>query len=60
MPLGTGARVLDDLRTEKKSPYLFINTKTGNRLTTISKVWDRIRQQAGMPAPLASLAMKRR
>ena len=41
--------VLDKLRTEGKSSHLFTNSRTGNRLTTISKVWIRIRKAAGLP-----------
>lgn len=39
---------LNSLST-KHQPYLFINTRTGNRLTTISKTWDRLRKEAGFP-----------
>ena len=41
-------QILDDLGTEKKSPYLFINTRTGNRLTEVSKVWGRLRTAANL------------
>lgn len=39
---------LNSLST-KHQPYLFINTRTGNRLTTIGKTWDRLRKEAGFP-----------
>ena len=51
VPLSAAAiKVLDDVGTEGKSPYLFINPVTKKRLTTISKVWNRLRNKAGLPA----------
>lgn len=41
--------VLDSLGTEGKHEYLFVSPRTGQRLTTVSKVWERIRRKAGMP-----------
>jgi integrase len=50
VPLSDAAlHVLDNVGTEGKSSHLFINTRTGKRLTTIAKVWCRIREEAGMP-----------
>ena len=50
VPLSDAAiRVLDSLKTERRSPHLFINKRTGNQLSTISKTWDRLREEAGMP-----------
>jgi integrase len=41
--------VLDQLDTEGKHEYLFINRKTGKPYTTIHKVWKRLRAEAGLP-----------
>ena len=41
--------VLNQLETEGKSEYLFTNSKTGARLTTISKVWRALKQEADLP-----------
>jgi integrase len=41
--------ILDELDTESKSEYLFTSSRTGDRLTDISKVWGRIRSKAGIP-----------
>jgi len=41
--------VLDRLGTEGKSAHLFINLKTGERLTAINKVWGRLRVKAELP-----------
>ncbi len=41
--------ILDQLGTEGKYDYLFVNRKTGNPFTTITKVWDRLRKKAGLP-----------
>jgi integrase len=41
--------ILDKLDTESKSEYLFTSSRTGDRLTDISKVWGRIRNKAGIP-----------
>ena len=48
-PLNDAAlEVLDQLETKGKSEWLFTNVKTGNRLTTINKTWQQIRQDAGL------------
>lgn len=41
--------VINSLGTKGKSEYLFISSRSGERMTTISKVWDRIRRSAGLP-----------
>lgn len=41
--------IIDGLDTEGTSDYLFVSSRTGARLTDISKVWGRIRNKAGMP-----------
>jgi integrase len=41
--------ILDNLDTAGKSDYLFVSSRTGDRMTDISKVWGRIRNLAGMP-----------
>lgn len=41
--------VLDALDTKDKFEYLFINRKTRKPYTTIHKVWERIRAEAGLP-----------
>jgi len=41
--------VIDKLDTKGKYDYLFINKKTGKPYTTITKVWDRLRNKAGLP-----------
>lgn len=49
VPLSDAAiRVLDNLGTERRSPHLFINKRTGKPLTTISKTWGRLREEAGI------------
>jgi integrase len=45
----TAHSILNGLQSKKKYDFLFINTKTGKPYTTISKVWDRLRQEAGFP-----------
>lgn len=50
IPLNDHAiEVLDRLGTEGKSDHLFINLKTGERLTAVNKVWGRLRVKAGLP-----------
>lgn len=50
IPLNESAiQVLDQLGTEGKSDHLFINLKTGGRLTVVNKVWGRLRTKAGLP-----------
>lgn len=38
--------VLNELGTEGKFEHLFISSKTGERLSAIHKVWDRLRRKA--------------
>jgi integrase len=50
IPLNSGAlSVLDELSTENTSEYLFTNSKNGQRLQSIDKVWQRLRKEAGLP-----------
>lgn len=47
VPLNDSAlEVLDKLRTNGKSEWLFTNSRNGNRLTTLSKAWQQVRQDA--------------
>ncbi len=49
VPLNDSAMwVLDQLDTKGKSEYLFVNKHTGKPFTSISKVWYRIRKEAGL------------
>ncbi len=41
--------VLDQLQTEGVYDFLFVNTKTAKPFVNVSKVWDRLRKQAGLP-----------
>jgi integrase len=41
--------VLDRLDTEDKHEWLFVNARTGRPLTTIHKVWERLREKSGLP-----------
>jgi integrase len=41
--------VLDQLQSEGKHDYLFINRNTGKPYVTIHKVWKRLRTEAGLP-----------
>lgn len=41
--------VLNQLSTEGRHEYLFVNEATGKPYTTIHKVWGRIRRKAGVP-----------
>lgn len=41
--------VLDQLDTHGRFEHLFINMRTGNPLTTLTKSWERIRTLAGLP-----------
>jgi integrase len=45
----TALAILDDLKTEGRYDHLFVNTKTGKPYTTIHKVWNRLRQDLGLP-----------
>jgi integrase len=50
VPLNDSAiEILDQLDTEGGFDYLFINRKTGLPYTTVYKVWERIRAEAGLP-----------
>lgn len=50
VPLNDSAiEILNTLDTKDKFEYLFINRKTRKPFTTIHKVWERIRIQAGLP-----------
>ncbi len=50
VPLNDAALdVLGHLGTEGKSPFLFVSEKTGERLGHVHKVWDRLRNTAGLP-----------
>ena len=50
IPLNDGAiDLLQGLDTEGEFEYLFINRKTGNPYTSVHKVWDRLRKEAGLP-----------
>ena len=49
VPLNQSAlKVLHQLDTRGQFEYLFINRQTGKPYTTITKVWHRIRQKAGL------------
>jgi integrase len=49
VPLSDAALdVLNQLKTEGKYEYLFINEQTGKPYTTIHKVWERLRRKAGL------------
>lgn len=50
IPLSDAAlQVLDELGTEGKSKYLFVNKTTGKQLKYAGKVWIRLRNEAGLP-----------
>ena len=50
VPLNDSALdVLGQLDTEEEFDYLFVNRRTGQPYVTIAKVWDRLRQEAGLP-----------
>ena len=50
VPLNQSALdILGQLRTEHRSEYLFVSSNTGERMTTIHKVWYRLRNKAGLP-----------
>jgi integrase len=49
VPLNDSALgVLDKLKTEGKSEWLFTSSRSGNRLTTVNKAWQQVRQDAGI------------
>jgi integrase len=45
----TAIEVLDRLDTEGKHEWLFVNDKIGERLKYVHRVWNRIREKAGLP-----------
>ncbi len=50
VPLNDAAMaILDQLDTEGKYECLFINKKTGKIFVNVTKVWNRLRKQAGLP-----------
>jgi integrase len=50
VPLNDSAlEVLDQLNTEGRYDYLFINRKTGKPFVNIFKPWNRLRKKAGLP-----------
>lgn len=50
VPLNDSAlEVLGSLGTEDSHQHLFVSAKTGERLGNIHKVWDRLRNEAGLP-----------
>ncbi len=50
VPLNDSAiNILNQLDTEGKFDHLFVNKRTGKPYTTIMKVWERLRQKAGLP-----------
>ncbi len=50
LPLNNAAlAILDQLDTEGKYEFLFVNSKTGKPFVNVFKVWDRLRKQAGLP-----------
>ena len=51
IPLNDSAlNVLDQLDTEGKYDYVFINRRTGKPYTTISRQWVKVREAAGLPS----------
>jgi len=50
IPLNDSAiEVLDSVGTEGKHESLFINLQTGEPLTSVNRVWGRLRNKAGLP-----------
>ncbi len=50
IPLNDSAmELLDRLGTEGKSDFLFVSRQTGMQLTSINRVWGRLRVKAGLP-----------
>jgi len=50
IPLNDSAiDVLDQIGTEGKHESLFINLQTGDPLTSVNRVWGRLRVKAGLP-----------
>ena len=51
MPLNDSAvEVLDQLGTEGKYEWLFVNAAMGERLKYVHRVWDRLRIKSGLPS----------
>ncbi|MCA9469590.1 MAG: tyrosine-type recombinase/integrase [Nitrospira sp.] len=40
---------MNSLKTEGRSEWLFTSSRGGGRMTTINKVWQRLRAEAGIP-----------
>lgn len=50
MPLNDSAiEILNQLDTEGEFQHLFVNPRTKQPYTTIYKVWERLRAEAGLP-----------
>ncbi len=50
LPLNNAAlAILDQLDTEGRYEWLFVNTRSGKIFVNVHKVWDRLRKQAGLP-----------
>ena len=50
VPLNSGAlAILDELSNDDNSGYVFLNSKNGQRLQSIDKVWQRLRKKANLP-----------
>jgi integrase len=50
VPLSVEAlKVISQLPSKGKSEYLFTNSRNGERLQSIDKVWQRLRKEAGLP-----------
>ncbi len=45
----TALEVLAELNSKGKHEFVFVNTETDERYTTIYKVWQRLRKEAGLP-----------
>ena len=51
VPLNSSAlAILDELSNNNNSEYVFLNSKNGERLQSVDKVWQRIRVNADLPA----------
>ncbi len=50
VPLNDSAlEIINQLTTERRHDYLFVNINTSKPYTTIQKVWIRLRNEAGLP-----------
>jgi len=50
VPLNSGAlAILDELSQENDSEYVFLNSKNGERLQSVDKIWQRVRASASLP-----------